>query len=350
MQRSDTPQWLKVFAISNLLFTYAVILWGAFVRKTHSGAGCGDHWPLCNGEIIPFAPQTETMIEFTHRITSGIAFLGVVGLWIAARKYFVKGSAQRRYAGLSLVFMVIEALLGAGLVIFGLVTTNDSALRAFAVATHLANTFILVGFLSIAAITIATDRSPNFRRLFRSRVEGSLIVVFGAVLIIVGCFGAVAALGNTLFPPESLVAGMIQHTNATAHFLMRLKYLHPIMAIFGCLSLVAWIQITLARTSASHSNGNRIWNSGQALSGLIIANIMLGGLDVILLAPTWLSLTHLLMADVIWTAYIWHIFEKSLAHPIAIDERNESKHAAALDQGVKGFLPLNSKSFRKDSP
>jgi len=145
------------------------------------------------------------------------------------------------------------------------------------------------------------------------------------------------------------MAGMIQHTDATAHFLMRLKYLHPITAIFGCLSLVAWIQIALARMSTSHSNGNNIWNSGQTVSGLIIANIMLGALDVILLAPTWLSLSHLLMADLIWTAYIWHIFERSLAHPIAVAEHNESAPSAAIDQGAKGFLPLNSKSFRKDS-
>jgi cytochrome c oxidase assembly protein subunit 15 len=350
MQRNYTPQWLKVFAISNLLFTYAVILWGAFVRKTHSGAGCGDHWPLCNGEVIPVAPQTETMIEFTHRITSAVAFLGVVGLWIAARKYYATGSAQRRYAGLSLVFMIVEALLGAGLVIFGLVNTNESGLRAFAVAIHLANTFFLVGFLSTAAISIVTNRSPDFGRLFRSRLEGTLIVLFGTVLITVGCFGAIAALGNTLFPPESLVAGMLQHTNATANFLMRLKYLHPIMAIFGCLSLVAWIQIALARTSTSHSNGNRIWNSGQSLSGLIIANIVLGGLDVVLLAPTWLSLAHLLMADLIWTAFIWHIFEKSLAYAVTMEVPNDSALSVAMDQGANGFLPLNSKSFRKDSP
>jgi heme A synthase len=349
MQRSQTPQWLKVFAISNLVFTYGVILWGAFVRKTHSGAGCGDHWPLCNGEVIPFAAQTETMIEFTHRITSGIAFLGVVALWFAARRYFVAGSSQRRYATLSLVFMIIEALLGAGLVIFGLVDTNDSGLRAFAVAIHLANTFLLVGFMSVAMLAIVTNKSPSFRRVFRNPIEGSLIAVFGAILITVGCFGAIAALGNTLFPPETLMAGMIQHTDATAHFLMRLKYLHPITAIFGCLSLVAWIQIGLARMSTSQPNGNNIWNSGQTVSGLIIANIMLGGLDVILLAPTWLSLSHLLMADLIWTAYIWHIFERSLVHPVAANEHNESAPSAAIDQGVKGFFPLSSKSFRKDS-
>ena len=246
--------------------------------------------------------------------------------------------------------MIIEALLGAGLVIFGLVHTNDSGLRAFAVAIHLANTFLLVGFMSVAMLAIVTNKSPNFRRLFRNPMEGSLIALFGAILITVGCFGAIAALGNTLFPPESLLAGMIQHTDATAHFLMRLKYLHPIMAVFGCLSLVAWIQIALSRMSTSQSNGNNIWTSGQTLSGLIIANIMLGGLDVILLAPTWLSLSHLLMADLIWTAFVWHIFERSLAHPAEADEYNTSAQASAVDHGDKGFFPLSSKSFRKDSP
>lgn len=352
MTAKQTPGWLKIFALSNLLFTFVVILWGAFVRKTHSGAGCGDHWPLCNGKVIPFASQTETMIEFTHRVTSGLAFVGVVGLWFATRRHFVAGSVQRRYASLSLIFMIIEALLGAGLVIFGLVNTNDSALRAFAVAIHLANTFVLVGFMSIAMLTIVTNKNPNFGRLFRNPVEATLSVLFALVLITVGCFGAIAALGNTLFPPESLVEGMIQHTNAAAHFLQRLKYLHPIIAIFGGLSLVAWIQIALSRTFANHPNSNKIWNSGQTLSGFIITNLALGGLDVVLLAPTWLSLAHLFMADLIWTAYVWHIFEKSQALEGAALEENPLIQTAPVyqgDQGAAGFLPLSSKILRKDS-
>ncbi|MFN8454080.1 MAG: COX15/CtaA family protein [Anaerolineae bacterium] len=65
-----------------LAYNLAVILWGAFVRASGSGAGCGSHWPLCNGEVIPRTPQMETLVEFTHRLTSGLALLLVIGLTI----------------------------------------------------------------------------------------------------------------------------------------------------------------------------------------------------------------------------------------------------------------------------
>jgi heme A synthase len=94
-----------------------VILWGAFVRATGSGAGCGSHWPLCNGELVPRAPQVETVIEFIHRATSGLAFLLVLGLFVLAWRVYPKGDLVRRAAALSFLFIVTEALVGAGLVL-----------------------------------------------------------------------------------------------------------------------------------------------------------------------------------------------------------------------------------------
>jgi len=47
-----------------LAYSILVILWGAYVRISFSGDGCGDHWPLCHGEVIPTAPSVKTLIEF----------------------------------------------------------------------------------------------------------------------------------------------------------------------------------------------------------------------------------------------------------------------------------------------
>ena len=73
---------LRRFAWSVLAYFVAVILWGTLVRATGSGAGCGNHWPLCNGTVLQHSPRLDTMIEFTHRITSGISFFSVVGLLV----------------------------------------------------------------------------------------------------------------------------------------------------------------------------------------------------------------------------------------------------------------------------
>lgn len=84
------------FAWANVAYNLLVILWGAFVRATGSGAGCGDHWPLCDGQVIPRAPSTEMLIEFTHRLTSGVALLGAVALLVWAFRAYGRGHRVRR--------------------------------------------------------------------------------------------------------------------------------------------------------------------------------------------------------------------------------------------------------------
>src|ERR1017187_2983546 len=81
-----------------LAYNMLVVLWGAFVRATGSGAGCGNRWPLCNGVIVPHAPRIETIIEFTHRATSGLALVSVAALCLWAFRLFPRGhrSEERR--------------------------------------------------------------------------------------------------------------------------------------------------------------------------------------------------------------------------------------------------------------
>src|SRR6187402_3305687 len=85
----------RILAISVLALSVAVILWGAFVRATGSGAGCGSHWPLCNGVMVPRAPTLQTIIEFTHRLTSGLLLILMVALVYTACRTFPKGHPAR---------------------------------------------------------------------------------------------------------------------------------------------------------------------------------------------------------------------------------------------------------------
>src|SRR5215210_628478 len=156
------------YSWTTLAFTLAVILWGATVRATGSGAGCGSHWPLCNGEVVPRSPRIETVIELTHRVTSGIALLLVIGLVVLAFRWRPRGHAARKAAGWTLFFMLTEAAVGAGLVLFELVADNQSIARALFMATHLINTFFLLGAMTLTA-HFASGRAP-----FRLRGQGSL--------------------------------------------------------------------------------------------------------------------------------------------------------------------------------
>src|SRR6266849_5083339 len=106
-----------VFAWSVLAYNILVNLWGALVRATGSGAGCGGHWPLCNGDVLPEAPQVATVIELTHRVMSGIALIAVLALFAWAFQAYPRRHSARRWAGWSLMFIVTEALLGAALVL-----------------------------------------------------------------------------------------------------------------------------------------------------------------------------------------------------------------------------------------
>lgn len=274
------------YAWGVLAYNFLVVLWGAWVRVTGSGAGCGEHWPDCNGEVIPRDPSVETMIEFTHRATSGVAGLLVLALMVAAWRSFPAGHRVRRSAVIALIFMIAEALLGAGLVIFGLVDQNASVARAVVMALHLINTLLLLGGMALCAWWAEDDR-PITRHPTRRRGLWT-----GAGLIFaVGITGAIAALGDTLFPAQSLIDGIAADLDPTSHFLLRLRSLHPIVAL-----VCAGVLWALAQRWPS--------KPAQWLKVLIVVQVLAGFINLILLAPGWLQLVHLLLADLVWVCFI----------------------------------------------
>jgi heme a synthase len=287
---------LAAFTRLVLVWNLAVILWGAFVRATGSGAGCGAHWPLCNGEVVPRAPGVEMMIEFTHRVTSGIALLLVflLALWVFRER--PKGQPARLTAAASVVFILTEAAVGAALVLFRLVAENESVARALFMAGHLANTFLLLGCLALTAHWCATDEP--LRREAVARFGWTL--ASGAVgLVVVGKSGAVAALGDTLYPAQSVLGGLAQDVSPTAHLLVQLRVAHPVLALAGVL-LVAF---GAGRVLQSTSDG-RARRLAWTVSGLALLQLALGLLNVALLAPIWLQIVHLLGADLLWIAFV----------------------------------------------
>ena len=214
------------FAWGVLAFNILVILWGAFVRATGSGAGCGSHWPLCNGELVPRPEQAEVIIEFSHRITSGVALhrRGRDADMGASRAY-PRGHRVRHGAIASMIFMIIEALIGAGLVLLELVAYNVSIARAYWMAGHLINTFFL-----LAALTLTAWWASGGAKL-RLRGQGALPWVFGLALLamlILGASGGITALGDTLV----LNAGITPEESPVVAQLVSLRILSPADCVY----------------------------------------------------------------------------------------------------------------------
>lgn len=277
-----------------VVYTVAVVLWGALVRATLSGDGCGDHWPLCDGEVIPVAPSAKKLVELTHRITSGIAWIGSLAFWLVARRRFERGLPVRRAAFWGFFFMTTEALVGAGLVVFRMVADNPDTARGYWMALHLVNTFVL-----LAALTLHAHFAHGGRVFRVGGRTGAGFAALGLGLLAVGVTGAIAALGDTLFPVSSLAEGLAQDLDPEAHVFLRLRVSHPIVAL-----VVAAAVLFRAAAFAASSDQRVVRQISFALIGLTVAQVGLGFLNVVLLAPVWLQIVHLAVADAIWIGWV----------------------------------------------
>jgi len=295
-RRMPSPA-LRRFAWGVLAYFIAVILWGTLVRATGSGAGCGNHWPLCNGTVLQHSASVNTLIEFTHRITSGLSLFAVLGLLLWTFLGTVRGHLARSVAVVAVVLTLVEAILGALLVKLGYTAQSQSPMRPAFLALHLTNTLLL-----LAAITLTAHLLSRHRGFLRGSVR--LVAPFGAlaavvVVMIVGVTGSLAALGDTLFPASSLGMALAQDFSAASGWLVRWRWTHPTIAFLASIVLI-WL---LVRAAQHKTHGdNRILS---ALILLLLACVyVLGVLDVVLLAPLWVQVAHLLAADTLWAALV----------------------------------------------
>lgn len=293
-------RWFRPLSILLLPYTLFVILWGAFVRASGSGAGCGAHWPVCNGEVLHRPESIETAIELTHRLTSGLCLPLVLALWWAASKAFPKGDLVRRTAGLSVLFMVAEALIGAAIVLLELTAQNDSMMRAGVMGFHLVNTFLLMACLGLTAWWGRRPAARSGIPLFHG--QGStpwLLLVSVVAVFAVGATGGIAALGDTLFPAASLAHGLAQDFDPDAHLLLRLRGLHPLVAMS-----TAGLLLLVAALLSAQRRDPLVWKSAGLLAVLVVGQVAFGWANLLALAPTWMQLTHLLLAQLLWLALV----------------------------------------------
>ncbi|MEZ4860814.1 MAG: COX15/CtaA family protein [Caldilineaceae bacterium] len=294
------------FAWGVLGINLVVILWGAVVRATGSGAGCGSHWPLCQGEIMPRAPRIETIIEFSHRLSSGLALVSVLVLLIWALRRFPAGHIVRKSALASLIFILLEAVIGAGLVLLEYVAFNQSVARAYWMAGHLINTFLLLAALTLTAWWSAGHAPWQWRR------QGVLGWLLGAALValmVQGASGGITALGDTL----NLAGGIAPTESVLVGQLVALRIYHPILAfcVGGVVALATW-------SAMQQRPGPATVRWGRLLIGLFVVELVLGAVNVALKAPVTIQIVHLLLADLLWITLVLLTASTLVPQPTAV--------------------------------
>jgi len=283
-----------IFAWGTLILNVFVSLWGAVVRATGSGAGCGAHWPTCDGEIVPGLQTSAQWVEYTHRLSSGLALLAVIALLIWAFRAYPGGRPVRQGAVASMVFMILESLVGASLVLFGWVEANDSMARVYIMGIHLTNTLLLLGALFLTAYWASNDG-----RRFSFRNQGALGwlhgigILLGLVLVVTG---AIIALGDSLF----LQIGLTPEQSPVVAGILAIRIYHPITSI-----IVGVYWIIVARYTAVARPSSRVSKAGNALIIIILLTWLAGFINNWLHAPVTMQVFHLLLADLFWLAIVW---------------------------------------------
>lgn len=284
----------KRFLFFLLLYALVIILWGAWVRISGSGDGCGPHWPLCQGQIWidkSFTEKAKTLIELTHRLKSGLFGILILFLFFWARRIFPARHWGRFAATLTLVLTITESLLGMKLVLLGLVADNSSALRAFSMSLHLGNTLLL-----LFAMTACWE-SGNVNNISSFPWPRKKFLICHFCLLTIAITGSWAALASTLFPTESLLQGLEADFSSDSHWLLRIRLIHPLMAL--SLALLTLYLLQLIKESSNEIKTRKL---SQYTQGILLFPVLVGMTTLLSSSPTIFKLLHLLSVDIAWIA------------------------------------------------
>lgn len=289
--KTNNPAKFQKWAIALYLLGLFVILWGAWVRISHSGDGCGESWPLCHGEVIPQAEKSKTWIEFAHRLSSGLFGILIFGVTLWVWRVVPKKTSLWWAGTAMLVLTITEALLGARLVLAGLVGQESSVQRLLTMCLHLVNSLFLMA--AIVAFyewsRTSFQKSEDYARRYK---KYALWFLGGFVLI--ASTGAIAALAGTVFPSTDLLEAIKKDFMQSSHFLLKLRIWHPFLA-----TLLVGLALVIVR---QFSQENRFLN--LHLWWVLIGGVSFGYATLLSLSPVWMKLVHLFWAYLIWSMLV----------------------------------------------
>ncbi|MBS1724672.1 MAG: protoheme IX farnesyltransferase [Armatimonadetes bacterium] len=300
--KNTTYTW---FVWTVLGYSALVLVFGAFVRASYSGDGCGAYWPTCGGgSLIPLVDTAPRAIEFTHRVSSFTLLVLTTLGYFWSRKLFEPRDPVRKATGFAVLSTVVSSLIGALLVLFRWVTDDKSAGRAVTMPLHLVNNYFLIGALSCAAYWSATTYRPARHGSPGAKpIDSALKWLFGSFLVL-GATGAFSALGKTAFEHElSFAKGFAErlwlHIGPDAHPFLRGGIVHPLIATSVGI-LVFWM---CSLVSHAHPT-DEVKRWSRTVVGLYLLQMALGVLNLVVSAPIPLQLLHLSLAIVNWLSLV----------------------------------------------
>ena len=270
-------------------FTYLLIILGAIVRITGSGLGCGEHWPLCNGKLLP-PLDLPTMIEYGHRLAAAavsglVAALAGYAWWLRQGAGSGERFAPDRTAYVALGLLVVQVLLGA--------VTVKLSLPPWTVILHLGTAMLLLTTLIVAAkltpgATLTPGASPG--KLEPPITPGSRPGLVGIVALVLGfatvLFGALTAnlgaasacLGFPLCNGQVVPAG---------NYLQHIHWVHRLLAytLFG---YVWWWALRSKKRGAWYA------------VALVTVQVAVAAAMVLLALPPLLQAAHVAVGAAVW--------------------------------------------------
>jgi len=296
--RSAAQDRVRWMAWATLGVTVVTIVMGAVVRATHSGDGCGPNWPTCEGTLVlPGTGDRAQLIEFSHRAISGVSLIAVVILAVMVLRAYASGHPARKAALWSVALMVVEALIGAVIVIYGWVADDRSAARQISVPIHLVNTFLLTAVLTYTLWLVDGYARPA---LWAVPTRTKAILGLAVALLLVAATGATTSLADTMFAAETLTEGLRQDFDRESELIVRLRVLHPIVAIAAG-TLILWF--TWRHLDEIEARGHAL--AARILMFGIVGQASLGFIHIALVTPIATGLLHLFIAQALWIALVW---------------------------------------------
>ena len=287
---------MKLSSLATVGLTTSIlsILAGAIVRATGSGDGCGASWPTCNGRVIPSLETSSEIIEFSHRSISGVLLIVTLLLFVKSKDPDTP-LLHKKIINYLTFFVLLEAAIGAVIVIYEWVGLNSSLPRIIAVPLHLVNTFALLGFYTLI-FYLLRESENKLSNFFDKRIKIAFVLFF-----LTGATGSITALADVLFPSASFVEGFIEDFDSTSEVLTRLRILHPFVSTI----------LSIFLFSESNRFKKEFAIDASIIKVLVIVGVILGVLNVVSNIILPLSILHLLLADLLWITYVYKAVEKA---------------------------------------
>jgi heme A synthase len=275
-------------ALTTALLTLGLIVFGAVVRVTDSGLGCGNEWPTCHGSLIPPLDNITAVIEWLHRAFAVfIGLFGIVTLIQAVRAFRRRNRLVLMATLTAALLFAAQSMLGALVVILDLPPT--------AVTLHLGTAMLLLGALLVGGLASIYQPQARYARdqfttlAFLAAALTLIIILTGALVR-----GAGASLSCTDWPLcNGAVVPLGQGQGALIHWTHRVA----VLGLGITLAMLVW-QAWKVRPAGS------VRILAAAGFGAYLMQVGVGALYVFSMAADWTGAAHVGFAAITWSLLV----------------------------------------------